>query len=73
MHIQAVEISFLERVPGFSLRDRMSSAVISEGLRVEAAEVVEHQGCLLAASQVRYSEHVLPGEGPRVDTGEMLP
>ena len=76
--IQAVEMSFLRRVAGRSLRDRVRSSVTREELGVEPLLLhVERSQLrlghlfrsLLDASLGRCSGHVPPGGGPGEDPG----
>ena len=77
--VQAAEMSFLRRVAGLSLRDRVRSSVIREEIRVEPLLLhIERSQLrwlghlvrsLLDASLVRCSGHVPPGGGPGEDPG----
>ena len=77
--IQAAEMSFLRRVAGVSLRDRVRSAVTREGLGVEPLLLrLERSslggsgiwlGCLSSVSLGRSSMHVPLGGDPGADQG----
>ncbi|TWW62808.1 hypothetical protein D4764_04G0014550 [Takifugu flavidus] len=75
--VQAAEMSFLRRVAGLSLRDRVRSSAIREELGVESLLLhVERSqmrwlGHPLDASLVRCSGHVPPVGGPREDPGHV--
>ncbi|TWW53707.1 hypothetical protein D4764_0113540, partial [Takifugu flavidus] len=62
-HVQAAEISFLGRVAGLSLRDRMRSSAIREKLRVEPLLLrVERNQMRWLGHLVRMPSGRLPGE-----------
>ena len=82
LRVQAAEMSFLRRVAGLSLRDRVRSSVIREELGVDPLLHIERSqmrwlghlvrmppGCLPDASLVSCSGHVPLVGDPREDPG----
>ncbi len=79
MQIQTAEMGFLRRVAGISLRDKVRSSVIREGLRVELLllciegsqlKLFRHLVRMLPVPSLeKCSRHVQLGGGPETDPG----
>lgn len=78
--IQTMEMSFLQRVAVLSLRNRVKSSIIWEGLRVEPLLLHMERSQLMwfrhltgMPPRKRFFRHALPAGGPRIEhNGETL-